>query len=149
MHEPRVLTALRMEKTGPRTFCLVEDLLFYSARHRGLIMAPAGMASDGASVPRPLWWLVPPSGQYDYGVVFHDGAYRGTLVNGDGDAMHFIRALADALLDEVNEATGVAGWERAVLYRGVRLGGALAYQRAQAARRAAFAQAMYTGDTNG
>ena len=122
------LTALRMEKVGRYDWRLTDDLVFQSARLRGLIVLPADSVIDLASTPRAIWWLLPKSGQYDYGVSLHDGGYRGLLRTIDGQRIRLIRRLCDLLMDEANEATGVNDVERALLFRGVRLFGGGSYR---------------------
>lgn len=36
------------------------------------VVVPAGFVTDGASVPRPLWPLFPPTGRYFAAAVVHD-----------------------------------------------------------------------------
>lgn len=36
------------------------------------VEVPAGFVTDGASVPRLLWWLFPPTGRYFLAAVVHD-----------------------------------------------------------------------------
>lgn len=40
-----------------------------------VIEVPAGFVTDGASVPRPLWWLLPTWGRYSRAAVVHDYCY--------------------------------------------------------------------------
>lgn len=130
---PRFLTALCNRKVGPRDWELTDDLVFESRDLGGIVVMPKGARYNGASTPRFLWWLIPPSGAFDYGVALHDGAYRGLLVTRDGTRIRLIQRLADRLMDEANEATGVSLWERTILYRGVRLFGRPHYSGVPAA----------------
>lgn len=84
------------------------------------ITVPAGYMSDGASVPRPLWWLLPPWG--DVGTraaLFHDYACdrlkAGTPVSGGST-----RAECDRLFREALEELGVASWRAWACWSGVR-----------------------------
>lgn len=45
---------------------------------------PEGLLVDGASVPRPAWWFMPPDGVHRAAALYHDWAYinRGKLRNG-------------------------------------------------------------------
>lgn len=83
------------------------------------ITVPAGYVTDFASVPRALWWLLPPTGRYQYAALIHDWLYdqhhQGCCTR--------TRAAADALLLEVMIASGVPRWQRLAIYAGVRLGG--------------------------
>ena len=40
--------------------------------HLAGVTVPAGFITDGASVPRLLWWLFPPVGRYFLAAVVHD-----------------------------------------------------------------------------
>lgn len=125
---PYFHTPLRIEKIGPRDWRLLEHLVFESALLKGPLMVPAGAVVNFASTPRFLWSLVPPSGAYDFGCCLHDAGYRGTLQTMGGQRIRLIRELCDKLMDEANEATGVSGPIRFILYRGVRLFAAGAYK---------------------
>ena len=121
-------TGLRLEKVGRHDWELTDPLIFESKVHRGLFILPRGSVIDLTSTPRAIWWLLPKTGQYDLAAAVHDGAYRGLLVTIAGERVRLIRSLADALMDEACEATGVSGWERRLLYRGVRLFGGSSYK---------------------
>ena len=124
---PCFRSPLRVEKVTARTWRVLEPLIFESVDLDGLVVLPAGALTNFASTPRFLWWLVPPSGQYDYGAALHDGGYRGTLQTEDGARMRLIRPLCDRLFDEANRAVGVNAAIRWMLYRGVRLFGGSSY----------------------
>jgi hypothetical protein len=84
----------------------------------GLVIAvPAGFPTDLASVPRPLWSILPMADpSYAASACLHD-----FLCRWEG----FSRRTADALFHEALTALGVTGWRRWLLYRGVRIGAAL------------------------
>ena len=42
------------------------------------ITVPKGFTSDGASVPRPLWWFLPTWGRYSSAAIVHDYLCRET-----------------------------------------------------------------------
>lgn len=119
MTPPCFHTALRVQKVGRYDWELTDDLVFESVRMRGLLMLPKGAIVDFASTPRAIWWLLPKTGQYDYGCALHDGGYRGLLQTLDGQRIRLIRPLCDLLMDEGNEAVGVNPVARALLLRGV------------------------------
>lgn len=80
---------------------------------------PEGFITDGASVPRPLWWLYPPFGDdYEAGATLHDYLYRFAE---DFDGM--TRAQADFLLWESSIAAGFRATGARVIWLGVRVGG--------------------------
>lgn len=77
--------------------------------------------SDGASVPRFLWWFLPPWGDRStVAAMIHDFACdslkAGTPVPG-GDT----RVACDALFREALRELGVSFWQRWLCWVGVRL----------------------------
>lgn len=58
-----------------RTFRLGSDVT-YVDDVLGPIRAPAGSVTDFASIPRALWWLLPPAGFYGPAAIIHDYMYR-------------------------------------------------------------------------
>lgn len=85
-----------------------------------LITVPAGFKTDLASIPRPLWAVLPPVGAYDAAAVVHDYLYQHNGVS---------RADADAVLLEAMRILGVRWTQRAAIYAGVRLGGWVAWRK--------------------
>ena len=83
-----------------------------------MIMVPAEFITDFASVPRPFWPLLPPTGRWGKAAVLHDYLYR------TGKAS---RVVADALFLEAMTALGMASWRRWAMYLAVRLFGARVY----------------------
>lgn len=75
------------------------------------ISVPAGFRTDFATVPRCLWWLFPPQGEYNRAAIIHDYL-----------CVHpeFDRTLADELFRVVLTEIGVKWWVRVCLYRAVR-----------------------------
>lgn len=120
--------ALRLEHITGRAWGVLEAF-GYCTRAGRLIVVPEGFVTDGASVPRPLWWLYPPfGGEYDEAAVVHDFLYAHAERFGDGDG-HVSRAFADAVMLECMEARGFRGSGRRTIYLGVRAGGWLAWRR--------------------
>ena len=122
-------TPLRVEKImdTARDWRVFDPLVYESVLLRGFVVLPAGAIINFASSPRPLWSIIPPTGQYDAPCGLHDGGYRGQLQTLDGQRIHLIRELCDKLLLEACEAIGVPEHERWLLYHGVRVGGAGSY----------------------
>lgn len=129
------LAPLRLEHEGGRRWMVVEEFT-YLTRAGELIVVPAGFVTDGASVPRLLWWLFPPfGGNYDEAAVIHDHLYsEAELYAGDDDG-HVSRAHADTLMLEAMGVKGVDIVDARLIYRGVRLGGWWAWRRHRAAAR--------------
>ena len=85
------------------------------------VVVPAGFRTDFASVPRYLWPVFPPTGQWMAAAVVHDYLYRETSCS---------RFLADACFREAMSVLGVPLATRVAMYYAVRVGGGFA-RRAQ------------------
>ena len=59
-----------LRTSGADGWTLVEPLTYLGRSDRFVV--PAGFATDLASVPRPVLWLVPESGRYTLAAVLHD-----------------------------------------------------------------------------
>ena len=80
--------------------------------------APIGMVTDLASIPRPLWNIMPPFGKYTGAAVIHDYLYQTQIVP---------KAEADHVLAEAMDCAGVPHHERMAIYDGVKFGGQAAW----------------------
>lgn len=112
-------------------YTLFQPLVYQSAGLQAEIVVPAGFQTDVASIPRPLWALIPKEGRYNRPAVIHDWLYTTATVSGKAIA----RADADHALKEAMHACGVRWTQRWAIYAGVRLGGALAWRRHRLAQR--------------
>ena len=95
-----------------------------------VVMVPAGFITDFASVPRFLWRVLPPTGQYGKAAVIHDFLYqhRAVVRVATGRGVPVIvrnvdRAEADNTFLEGMEVLGVGRATRYTMYSGVRVGG--------------------------
>jgi hypothetical protein len=93
--------------------------LIYDSPEFGLAQIPYGFESDGASVPKILWNLYPPFGEYLEAAIIHDWfcvlGHAGTSPIGSQDAAR--------LFLEVMEVMGVGKWKRIKMYWAVRIAG--------------------------
>lgn len=91
----------------------------------------AGFVTDFASIPRPLWWLWPPSqGPYLAAALVHDCLYKaGYVTRADGTARVINRGEADRVMLDVMRACDTPLWTQRGIYRGVRVGGWVAWRR--------------------
>jgi hypothetical protein len=105
---------------GRRNWLLLDGFAFDSAVLQRVVEVPPGFVTDFASIPRPLWSLLPPTGTYGRAAVIHDFLYRAVG--------YCPRAAADRTLLEAMTVLGVARLTRWAIYGGVRLGGASSYQ---------------------
>lgn len=105
------------ETSRGRRIVQLENPLTYTLAVNGLslrVSAPKGFKSDLTSIPRLLWPLFPPDGQYEEAAVLHDYLYS---------LEEIPRWLCDAVFRHVMQYTGVPMWKRILLYWGVRIGG--------------------------
>lgn len=86
-----------------------------------LITVPTGYITDGASVPRWLWWCLPAWGRYSRAAVVHD--LLCTLGNrGKPHVEAPTRRVADAVFYEAMDVCGVSLPVRLAMWVGVRVG---------------------------
>lgn len=79
------------------------------------VVVPAGYVTDGYSLPGALLQLFQPhSANFKLPSILHDWLYDAGLVP---------RAMADRILLQAMRAVKVAGWQRALVFAAVRLGG--------------------------
>lgn len=119
-----ILTPTAVEHVGGREWVLIRELR-YEHPHYGLIVVPEGFHTDFDSVPRlPFaYWLAKNASVT--GAVVHDWLYASGRI---GDRP-ISRLEADRIFRDVMEEEGVSWWRRAMIYRGVRLGGWLPWGR--------------------
>ena len=89
---------------------------------------PIGASTNGASVPRELWPLFPPFGEYWLAAALHDCAYRNTLQYTDGTKCGLSKDSCDLLFKEAMESLEVSELTVKTLYEGVKLGGWKAFK---------------------
>ena len=82
------------------------------------INVPIGFMTDFASVPRPLWWLIPKWGKYGNAAVIHDYCYWEQSRS---------RKESDSIFREAMQVLEVSKWKTFLMYWAVRLGGGLAW----------------------
>lgn len=101
---------------------LLEDVVYHvgGPDSKDEIRVPAGFEWDGGSVPRIFWNLVDPWGSASKAYLLHDYLYA---------TQDRSRLVSDAILMEAMEVLGVGLIKRKLIYRGVRLGGWVAYNK--------------------
>lgn len=75
---------------------------------------PKGFVTNLASVPKILWWLLPPYGKYTEAVVWHDYCYSKVDTKRKQDDKQFKILMLD---------NGTKLWKVNVMYLGVRIFG--------------------------
>lgn len=84
---------------------------------------PEGFFTDFASVPRGLWNILPPDGQHTQAAVLHDFLYNQRRIHGR------TRKECDRIFLEAMKILGVSWMRRRLMYRGVRIGGWVAWNK--------------------
>ena len=79
---------------------------------------PIGFMTDFASVPRPLWAVLPRWGKYGNAAVIHDYCYWEQKRS---------RKESDGIFREAMQVLKVPMWKTLLMYYAVRLGGGLAW----------------------
>ncbi len=87
------------------------------------IVIPKGFRTDGASVPRLFWNIIPPWGRYGMAAVIHDYLYRWQRTS---------RRMADDTLLEAMWVKRCAFWQYACIWIAVRIAGSFAWKSDQA-----------------
>jgi len=114
-------TPLLIEYLDGREYRLLSGFDYVTdVEQLGCIRVPAGFLTDFASIPRGLWNLMPPTGEYGKAAVIHDYLYRCTLLD---------RKVCDQILMEAMQVLGVSWFTRQMIYRAVRLFGGFARKR--------------------
>lgn len=106
------------------------------------VHVPAGFLTDGASVPRPFWWLLPPWSSYGQAAVMHDLLCETMVQTVNGAEEPINRAHADWLFREAMKLCGVSYVKRTIMYWGVRFftGLHMRWHRKRYAQKAVFEQ---------
>lgn len=106
---------------------LVTSPLVYVTKSGVEIVVPAQFHTDFTSVPRILWRILPPWGNYLPAALVHDYEYY---------AQTRSRAECDAILGEAMEkCENVSAVTRWSIVRGVRIGGWVAYRKHKQAKK--------------
>lgn len=116
--QPSFHTPLVLEYLDGQNYRLTSEFKYDSSV--GTFTVPAGFVTDFASIPKPLWNLLPPTGSYGKAAVVHDFLYRTP-----GQAS---KEIADAIFLEAMAALDVGVFTRYTMYLAVRLFGGKAYK---------------------
>jgi hypothetical protein len=84
-----------------------------------------GFLTDGATVPRALWWLLPPIDEYSQATTLHDKLCRTytitRVVNGIATTVPITRKRIDEILKEAMDVLEVTPWKKKAIMIGVNL----------------------------
>lgn len=108
------LYPIRVEQCAddPNRWLLLTDLT-YRARWE-TFRVPAGFTTDFASVPRVLWWLVPPYASWLWAALVHDWLWA------ESEAGRFTKNDADGVFRRALREAGVRPLQRWVMWSIVR-----------------------------
>ena len=108
---------------GKKHYKVTKSFRFYLSDDHPNVWAyvPAGFLTDGASVPRPFWWLIPPFGEHGQAAVLHDLLCETSTMFEKELPVHVSRKQADEIFREAMKATGVGWLKRNFMYVCVRL----------------------------
>lgn len=100
--------------------------LIYTTRDGWRIKVPRGFVTDYASIPRPLWVVIPPRGKYNRGAVVHDWLYKNAPID-PRTGKPITQQRADEILREACENCDDRLTQRWTIYLGLRAGGFVAW----------------------
>ncbi len=83
------------------------------------VYVPAGYLTDGASVPRAFWSMIPPWGSYGQAAVVHDIVCEYLSITVDGQPVRVTRRQCDEILLEAMTVLGVPAIKRKAIYGAV------------------------------
>lgn len=97
------------DKLGADHWRVMDSFIFYlGAEESGeWVCVPAGYLTDGASVPRLFWNIIPPWGAYGQSAVVHDIVCEYLSITRDGVPKPVTRAECDGILDQAMAALEV------------------------------------------
>lgn len=111
---------LWIEKQEDRKWKLIRDLAFYSVKYQGWFVVPSGFITDFATIPRILWRLYPPVGNYDAAAVLHDAGYAKRCLTIEGVRQHTTKEVSDNLFLEALLSLKVNRLTAEFMYRAVK-----------------------------
>ncbi len=124
---PRFLGSLTMTQLEGqhtwRRWTLVDPLVYERGEYKSgrLITCPVGFITDGPTIPRFLWAILPVWGSWGRAGVVHDFLCM-LIANNTPHAEAPNRTAADGVFYEVMVVTGTGFLTRWALYLGVRIG---------------------------
>ena len=101
---------IKIEKVDKNRYKLLDD--YSRCVYSRCIIVKRGFVTDGASIPKWLWWLVgsPFTGNYTNAAIIHDALYASEAVN---------KSFADTMFLKIMEMDGVGWFRRNAMYLAV------------------------------
>jgi hypothetical protein len=121
--DPLTVTQMSGKHDGWRRWKLTVALVYEAGRHNHgkLIVVPGGFVSDGPTIPRFLWAVLPVWGTYGRAGVVHDYLCA-RIEYGDPHEAARTRTEADGIFYDAMVVLGVGMLTRWAMYFGVRIG---------------------------
>jgi hypothetical protein len=91
----------------------------YKIDEESWVTIPRGYLTDGASVPRLFWNMIPPWGIYGQAAVVHDLLCEYLSVVRNGKIVNITRAECDRVLNQAMQNLGVPTLQRWMIYSAV------------------------------
>ncbi|BAS04959.2 hypothetical protein [Ralstonia phage RSF1] len=87
------------------------------------VTVPDGFFTDGATVPRMLWWLFPPWGVYGQAAVLHDYLCQNLRLtkNGDNPDLKLTQTEVDKIFELAMKVLGTPWIKRKIMYWAVHI----------------------------
>ena len=126
------LSPLDVRKLDSGRWQLLAPFEFHLGSPDGVesVSVPAGFVTDFASIPRPLWSIWPPDGDYGKAAVCHDYLYlRRVVLILDSPSRLVTRVEADQIFLAGMQVLSIGWFTRNTLYRGVRVTGRRTWNR--------------------
>ncbi|MFJ2713254.1 DUF1353 domain-containing protein [Pseudomonas sp. NPDC087346] len=100
---------------------VTKDFRYYIRSKEGgeWVYVPAGYLTDGASVPRLFWSLLPPWGAYGQAAVVHDVVCEYLSITVNGVPRSITRKVCDEILFEAMAVLNVPAYKRRIIELGV------------------------------
>lgn len=110
------------DRLGRDYWRVVNTFRFYSLfeGERYYALVPSGFLTDGATIPRFLWWLFPPWGRYGQAAALHDCLCEHPQLYNDAVIHTVSRKYVDRVFYDVMLFVGVPKWKAKLMYLGVR-----------------------------
>lgn len=101
---------------------VVKTFAYYvgDPQDRNVVVIWKNTRTDGASVPRIFWSIVPPWGRYGPATIIHDKLCTGTKIHTPEGERACSRKEADQIFNNAMKVLNVDKWQRRLIYFAVR-----------------------------
>jgi hypothetical protein len=108
------------------TATIINKPVIYTTKDGWVITVPVGFVTDFASIPRPMWTVIPPRGKYNRPAIVHDLLYHYAPID-PLTGERCTQARADYILREACENCDDRFTQRWAIFLGLKLGGFVAW----------------------